>query len=76
MLVQLTVDKASVGKPVIGSVHRTIAGDHGFILDFPCELATGPHKHTFAAVAKLNASSSAVYLVGEKCALKGKPVAC
>lgn len=76
MLVQLTVDKATVGNPVIGSVHRTIAGDHGFILEFPCELTTGPHKHSFAAVAKLNASSSATYLVGKKCTLSGKHVPC
>lgn len=76
MLVQLVVDKVAVGKPVIGSIHRTIAGDHGFKLDFPCELAAGPHRHTFEAVAKLNVSSTTTYVVGEKCSLSSRPVAC
>ena len=76
MLVQLVVDNTSVGKPVIGTIHRTIAGDHGFKLDFACELGAGPHKHTFEAVAKLNASSTSTYVVGEKCAINNRPVAC
>ena len=76
MLVQLVVDAKPVGKPIIGAVHRAIAGDHGFILHFPCELAAGEGKHSFAAVARVNASASASYKVGEKCATESRQVAC
>ena len=76
MLVQLVVDAKPVGKPIIGAVHRAIAGDHGFILHFACELAAGEGKHSFAAVARVNASASASYKVGEKCATESRHVAC
>ena len=76
MLVQLVVDAKPVGKPTVGAVHRTIAGDHSFILHFQRELAAGEGKHSFAAEARLNASASASYKVGEKCATESRQVAC
>ena len=76
MEVTLVYDGTPTGKPIIGSIHRTIAGDHGFILHFPCELAAGTHRHSFVAVAKVNVSSVANFTVGEKCAMEGDAVAC
>ena len=40
------------------------------------ELAAGEGKHSFAAVARVNASASASYKVGEKCATESRQVAC
>ena len=77
MEIQLVVDGTPTGPAVVGSIHRTIAGDHGFILQFECALAAGEgKKHTFAAVAKVNSSSDASFAVGAKCAREGRGVAC
>ena len=77
MEIQLVIDGTAHGKPTVGSIHRAIAGDHGFILHFDCSLAEGEgKKHTFAAVAKVNARATANFTVGAKCALEGKGVEC
>ena len=49
---------------------------HGFILHFTRKLAAGEGKHSFAAVARVNASAPASYKVGEKCATESRQVAC
>lgn len=66
MLVQLLVDKKAVGAPVVGSIHRQIALNHGFHLPFPCKLAQSGN-HSFEASAKLNASSNFAYILGPVC---------
>ena len=76
MQVQLVVDGTPSGKPIVGSVHRTIAGDHGFVLEFPCSLATGEGQRKFAAEARVNATATVYFEVGEKCSLDGEPAAC
>ena len=72
MLVQLLIDGAAMGEPVVGSIHRAIAGDHGFELPFNCEVAQSGN-HTFQASARLNATAHAAYVVGEKCSTCSAP---
>ena len=74
MEVQLVVDGKKTGKPVLGTIHRQIAGNHGFVLPFDCALAAHG-RHTFQATARLN-QSTPVFTVGEKCAVNGRSAVC
>ena len=76
MLVQLLVDGEAMGRPVVGSIHRMIAGDHGFVLPFDCAVAQSGN-HSFTASARLNATAPVAFVVGEKCSTcMGPPPFC
>eukprot|EP01052_Picozoa_sp_SAG31_P016197 SAG31_NODE_1065_length_10096_cov_7.151530_2_plen_170_part_00 len=66
MVVQPLLDGEPLGDAITANIHRQIAGDHGFVIPFACDVAHFGN-HTFSASAKINKTSPDAFIVGEMC---------